>query len=224
MEISDALRSVEARIAAACSRAGRRREEVTLVAVTKTHGAEVVEMALREGIRDIGENRVQEASAKIEEIGSRARWHLIGHLQSNKAKQAALLFDVVQTVDSAALAGKLARAAADAGKTLEVLIQIDLAGEAQKNGAPPEDAEALARAVAQLPELRYRGLMTLPPLLPPEEVRPYFRRLRELRDRLRQTWENGSELSMGMSADFEVAIEEGATIVRLGRVLFGERG
>lgn len=224
MEISDALRSVDSRIAAACSRAGRRREEVTLVAVTKTHGPEVVEMALREGIRDIGENRVQEAGAKIEEIGSRARWHLIGHLQSNKAKQAALLFDVVQTVDSAALAGKLARAAADAGKTLEVLIQIDLAGEAQKNGALPEDAEALARAVAQLPELRYRGLMTLPPFLPPEEVRPYFRRLRELRDRLCQTWENGSELSMGMSADFEVAVEEGATIVRLGRVLFGERG
>lgn len=223
MEISDALRSVEGRVSAACSRAGRRRDEVTLVAVTKTRGPEVVEAALREGVREIGENRVQEARSKIEAIGSRARWHLIGHLQSNKAKQAAQLFDVIQTVDSAALADKLARAAAEAGKTLEVLVQINLAGEEQKNGAAPQDAEAVVRAVEQLPELHYRGLMTLPPFLPAQDVRPYFRRLRELRDRLRQTWENGSELSMGMSEDFEVAIEEGATMIRLGRVLFGER-
>lgn len=223
MEISDALQSLEGRIAAACSRAGRRRDEVTLLAVTKTHGPEVVEAALREGIREIGENRVQEARAKIETIGPRARWHLIGRLQSNKAKQAAHLFDVIQSLDSAALAEKLARGAAEAEKTLDVLIQINLAGEEQKNGAAPEEAETIVQAVERLPELRYRGLMTLPPILPAEQVRPYFRRLRELRDRLRQTWENGSDLSMGMSGDFEVAIEEGATMIRLGRVLFGER-
>lgn len=222
--LREALESIEQRISVACSRSGRHRADVTLVAVTKTHGADLVEVALRAGIRDIGENRVQEARTKIEAVGARARWHLIGHLQSNKAGEAARLFDVIQTVDSVALAGKLARAATEAGKTLDVLIQVNVSGENRKSGASPGEVETLIRAIDSLPQLRFLGLMTIPPYLPAEEVRPFFRRLREMRDRLAETWENGRELSMGMSDDFEVAIEEGSTMIRLGRALFGERG
>ncbi len=222
-DLRAALGGIEARIARACERAGRRREEITLVAVTKTHGAEIVEAALEAGLADLGENRVQEAREKIPRVRARARWHLIGHLQSNKAAEAARLFDVVQSVDSVALAARLGRAAAVEGRTLDVLIQVNVGGEEQKSGVEPADAEGLARAIGAIPSLRLRGLMTVPPLLEPEEVRPHFRKLRELRDSIRGSCENCRELSMGMSDDFEVAIEEGATMIRLGRALFGAR-
>ena len=222
-DLAVSLREIEARIERACARAGRRRGEITLVAVTKTHGADFVRAALEAGIADIGENRVQEARAKIAEVGPAARWHLIGHLQSNKANEAARLFDVVQSVDSEALAAKLGRAAEAEGRTLDVFVQVNVGGEEQKSGIYPDAAEGLARAVEAIPSLRLRGLMTVPPFLAPEDVRPHFRRLRELRDRLRASCENCRELSMGMSDDFEVAIEEGATMIRLGRALFGAR-
>ncbi len=223
-DVRDALERIERRIAGACERAGRRREEITLVAVTKTHGPEAVRAALEAGIADIGENRVQEAREKIAQVSSGVRWHLIGHLQSNKANEAARLFDVVQSVDSESLAAKLGRAAAAEGKTIDVFLQVNVGGEEQKSGADPPAAEGVARTIAAIPSLRLRGLMTVPPFLAPEEVRPYFRKLRDLRDRLRPSCENCRELSMGMSDDFEVAIEEGATMIRLGRALFGDRG
>jgi hypothetical protein len=223
-DLRPSLREIEARIACACERSGRRRDEVALIAVTKTHGAEIVEAAIEAGIAEIGENRVQEAREKIGRVRGRARWHLIGHLQSNKAAEAARLFDVVQSVDSEALAAKLGRAAAAEGKTIDVLIQVNVGGELQKSGVEPPAAAGLARAIEAIPSLRFRGLMTVPPFLPPEEMRPHFRALRELRDALRASYENCSELSMGMSDDFEVAIEEGATMIRLGRALFGARG
>jgi pyridoxal phosphate enzyme (YggS family) len=223
-DLRESLARIEERIAGACARSGRLRKEIALIAVTKTHGSDVVRAALDAGIREIGENRVQEARGKIEDAGRGARWHLIGHLQSNKAPEAARLFDVVQTVDSAALAARLGRAAAALGKTLDVLIQVNVGGEDQKSGVEPSAVEELARAVLAVPSLRLRGLMAVPPFLPPEEVRPYFRALRELRDRVRASCENCSELSMGMSEDFEVAIEEGSTMIRLGRALFGDRG
>ncbi len=222
-DLAASLRGIEARIARACERAGRRRDEITLVAVTKTHGPDLVRAAIEAGLAEMGENRVQEARAKIEAAGGGARWHLIGHLQSNKANEAARLFDVVQSVDSEALAARLGRAAAAEGKTIDVFVQVNVGGEQQKSGVEPEGAQALARAIDATPSLRLRGLMTVPPFLPPEEVRPYFRRLRELRDRIRASCENCRELSMGMSDDFEAAIEEGATTIRLGRALFGER-
>ena len=218
------LREIEMRVARACERSGRSRGDVALVAVTKTHGPDVVRAAIDAGLTQIGENRVQEARPKIAAVGPRARWHLIGHLQSNKANEAARLFDVIQSVDSEELAAKLGRAAAAEGKTLDVLLQINVGGEEQKSGVEPAGAQAVARAVAALPSLRLRGLMTVPPFLEPEEVRPYFRTLRGLRDDLSAAYESCRELSMGMSEDFEVAIEEGSTMIRLGRALFGERG
>ncbi|HEY0593248.1 MAG TPA: YggS family pyridoxal phosphate-dependent enzyme [Thermoanaerobaculia bacterium] len=222
-DLAVSLREIDGRIGRACARAGRGREEITLVAVTKTHGPALVRAAIAAGIGDIGENRVQEARGKIAEVGARARWHLIGHLQSNKANEAARLFDVVQSVDSEELAAKLGRAAAAEGKTIDVFVQVNVGGEQQKSGVEPDEAAALVRAVDATPSLRLRGLMTVPPFLAPEEVRPYFQELRALRDRLRASCENCRELSMGMSDDFEVAIEEGATMIRLGRALFGER-
>lgn len=224
IDLGPMAREAEARIAAACARSSRTRDEITLVAVTKTHGAEVVEAALAAGIADIGENRVQEAREKIARVGRRARWHLIGHLQSNKAAEAARLFDVIHSVDSPALAARLGRAAESEGKTLDVLIQVNVGSEQQKSGVDPREAGSLARAVDADPALRLRGLMAVPPFLPPEEVRPYFRELRALRDEIAAWSANCRELSMGMSDDFEVAIEEGATMIRLGRVLFGARG
>ena len=224
IDLGPMAREIEARIAAACARSARSRDEITLVAVTKTHGADVVEAALAAGIADIGENRVQEAREKIASVGRRARWHLIGHLQSNKAAEAARLFDVVQSVDSASLAAKLGKAAANEGRTLDVLIQVNVGSEEQKSGIDPREVGSLARAIEAVPALRLRGLMAVPPFLPPEEVRPYFRELRALRDEVLAWSANCRELSMGMSDDFEVAIEEGATMIRVGRALFGARG
>jgi pyridoxal phosphate enzyme (YggS family) len=213
--IRDNLAAVEARIAAACARAGRERRSVTLVAVTKTFPAIDVDHAIAAGVATVGENKVQEARDKKPRVMGVARWHLIGHLQSNKAKDAVRLFDVIQTVDSIELAERLARLAE---RPLDVLLQVNVGGEEQKSGAAPGAVPALARRVRELPPLNLAGLMTIPPLGEAEEMRPYFRALRAMRDDL------GLEhLSMGMTDDFEVAIEEGATIIRVGRAVFGSR-
>lgn len=216
MSIHDDLAAVERRIAEACARAGRRREEVTLVAVSKTKPAEMVEEAIAAGVTEVGENRVQEARDKKAMVRGSARWHLIGHLQSNKAKDAVRLFDVIQTIDSLELAEKVARAAAAAGKVQDVLLEVNIGKEPQKSGATPAEVAALAKDVAALDALRLRGLMAIPPH---DDARRWFRELRALRDQL-----GLAELSMGMTDDFELAIEEGATIIRVGRAIFGERG
>lgn len=218
-EIRAGFETVEARVAAACQRAGRARDSVTLVAVTKTFPADAVDAAVAAGARDLGENRVQEARDKKPSVAGQARWHLIGHLQSNKVKDAVRLFDVIHTVDSESLAQKIARAALTSGKVQDVLIEVNIGREEQKAGADPDEVIALARACASLEGIALRGLMAIPPVGPAEEMRSYFRELRRLRDESRL-----ADLSMGMTDDFEVAIEEGSTIVRVGRAIFGSRG
>ena len=213
----------------AAIRANRSPEDVTLVAVSKTHPAEIIREAIAAGVTDLGENRVQEADAKIAEVGRRAaRWHLIGHLQSNKARRAVELFDVIHSVDSAALAQRLDRVCGEVDRNeLPVLIQIDLGKESTKSGAAESELPEIFDAIKQSRIVRLQGLMTLPPYFDdPEQARPFFRRLRELRDELSARGAFGDargELSMGMTHDYEVAIEEGATIVRVGTAIFGER-
>jgi len=212
------LEEVEERIRRSAARAGRRREDVTLVAVSKTFPASAIREAYKAGLRDFGENYIQEFEAKRPEIGSLegARFHFIGHLQSNKARRAAGLFDVIQTVDSTKLARRLSEAAA---RPLEVMLEVKLSPEQSKAGAAPEDLRTLVDNVRAIPNLRLTGLMTMPPWSEnPELSRPYFRRLAALAREL-----GIAGLSMGMSHDFEVAIEEGATHIRVGTALFGER-
>lgn len=229
-EIRERVRRVQERIAEACRRAGRDPAAVRVVGVTKGFAAEVAAAAARAGLVDLGENRVQEARDKIPRVRELAGpvdvcWHLVGHLQRNKARWAVQLFTWVHSVDSPELAHELSRRAASAGRTVEVLVEVNVAGEATKHGTTPERAPELVELAAVLPGLRVRGLMTVAPQAPdPEEVRWVFRALRELRDRIRT--DRGlelPELSMGMTDDYEVAVEEGATLVRLGRALFGER-
>jgi pyridoxal phosphate enzyme (YggS family) len=209
--------------------ADRRPEDIRLIAVSKTHPVETVRAAITAGATDLGENRVQEAEPKIEAIGAESvRWHLIGPLQANKARRAAKLFDVIHTVDSVELAERLERICREEGRAeLPVLIQVSLANETTKSGVAVEQLDQLSDAVRRCERLRLIGLMTLPPFEEdPEKTRPYFRRLRELRDRLAAAGafgDSAGELSMGMSHDFEVAIEEGATMVRVGTAIFGER-
>jgi hypothetical protein len=227
--IAARLSAVRQRIANAAIRSGRRPEAITLVAVTKTHSLEIVRQAMTAGIHDVGENRVQEAEPKIEAIGHAGlRWHLIGHLQANKARRAVELFDLIQSVDSVSIAQRLDRICGEIGRAkLPVLIQVDLGGEETKTGASEEELPTLVEAVRACARLNLKGLMTLPPFFEDvERVRPYFRRLREIRDDLISRGvlsDECRELSMGMSHDFEVAIEEGATIVRVGTAIFGER-
>ena len=223
--------AVSGRIEAAARRAGRDPRGVTLVAVSKTHPAALVREARDAGLEDFGENRVQEAEAKVEELKAEApavRWHLIGALQANKARRAARLFDLIHSVDSVALVERLERLCAEDGRaTLDVLLQVDLAGEETKGGAGERELPALAEALKGCERVRCRGLMILPPFYDDaERVRPFFRRLRDLRDEwgARGLFGGGAgELSMGMSHDFEVAIEEGATMVRVGTAIFGAR-
>ena len=216
-----------ARIASACSRSGRPSSGVTLVAVTKTVPVERIRVAVEAGFTVLGENRVQEAAPKIAELGrERASWHLIGPLQSNKAARAIDLFDVVESVDSIALARRLDRLAADHGRTeVPVLLEVNVDADPGKSGYRVDRVEAELVELADVPRLRLLGLMTVGRLATdPEQARPTFRRLRELSERLRAREPRlGDALSMGMSDDFEVAVEEGATIVRLGRAIFGER-
>jgi pyridoxal phosphate enzyme (YggS family) len=230
MSVADNLKGVLSRIEDAAKAAGRDPAEVRLVAVTKTKPAEAVREALAAGQTIFGENYIQESQDKIPQVGPQTGtapvWHFIGHLQSNKAKIAAQLFDVVQTVDRLKIAGALSRHAAEQGKTLGVLLQVNVGQEPQKSGCTEEDAPALARAVAQLPGLKLMGLMTMPPFFDdPERARPHFAALRELSQRMASDLPAGTmdELSMGMSGDFEAAIAEGATLVRVGTAIFGSR-
>jgi PLP dependent protein len=221
-QIPENLAHINSRIAEAASRSGRDASEVKLVAVSKTHPPDTLRDAITAGIRVFGENKVQEAEGKIEEIGrNSAEWHLIGHLQSNKARKAVQLFDVVHSVDSVDIAKRLERICGEEGREkLSVLIQVDLAGEETKSGIPEPDLPELVGFVRGCANLSFDGLMVLPPFFEePEATRPFFRRLRVLRDELIPR----GHLSMGMSHDFEVAIEEGSTIVRVGTAIFGER-
>lgn len=224
--IEKRLKELEQRVAAAAGRAGRDPSEITIVGVTKTHPASAARDAARAGLLDLGENYVQEARAKIEAAGQGVRWHLIGPLQTNKAKYAVRLFHLIHTLDRPKLAKELDRRAAKAGVCQKVLIQVNLTGKEQRAGVSPEGLRELAELAASLENIELLGLMTVPPFLPAEEVRPYFAELRRIRDRAASWSIEGTsfrELSMGMTADFEVAIEERATLVRVGTAIFGER-
>ena len=222
---SDRLAGVEECIQRACMRAGRVRDSVQLVAVSKTHGPETVAEAVACGLRVFGENKVQEARAKIPLCAGGLSWHLVGHLQSNKAYAAVELFDLIHSVDSVKLLKHLDRAGDELGKTVRVLLEVNVSGESSKFGLKPEQVPTVLEAANALPRLEVLGLMTMAPLLVEvEKTRPYFRQLRQLRDELAVRCGTPlPELSMGMSHDFEVAVEEGATIIRVGTSLFGER-
>jgi len=224
-EAHAALDRVRSRIADACVRVGRDPRAVTLVAVSKTFPAEAVDELLAAGQRVFGENRVQEALAKMDVVGAGARWHLVGSLQRNKARHAVGRFELIHSVDSAALAVEIDRRASAAGIVQAVLVQVNQASEGTKSGVAPADLAALLDAVLALPAIEVRGLMSIPPPVErAEDARGWFAGLRALRDREAvRTGAPLAELSMGMSDDFEVAVEEGATLVRVGRALFGER-
>lgn len=226
-QLASNLAHVRSAIAEAAQQAGRTAEEITLVAVSKTVPLELVRMAYNLGVVNFGENRVQDALPKIAEFHPReVHWHMIGHLQSNKANKVVGPFYCVQSVDSLHLAQALNRHAAEHGVRLPILLQVNVSGEASKEGMPPVETPEVARQILALPHLEVEGLMTIAPLVQdPEEVRPVFRSLRTLGDQLRDmlpqsAWQH---LSMGMTDDYRIAIEEGATIVRIGRAIFGER-
>jgi pyridoxal phosphate enzyme (YggS family) len=231
MSLPENIEAIRQRIESAARRAGRRSEEIALMAVTKTHPPECVREAYAAGLRLFGENRVQEFAGKTRTLAdlAGAEWHMIGHLQTNKAGKAAELFHAVDSVDSLKLAEKLDAAARALNKKLSVLIEINVGGEAAKSGVAPNarELQELLMAAPRLEALKFRGLMTVPPFTDdPEEARPYFCKLRELRNAIatrKLPAINMSVLSMGMSQDFEVAIEEGSTCVRVGTAIFGER-
>jgi PLP dependent protein len=228
MNVAENVGRVQERIRVACERSGRRKADVRLVAVSKTMPAEFVRQAYAAGLKEFGENRVQEAAAKLPQLSDlAATWHLIGHLQSNKAKLACELFDWVQSIDSLHIAGRLSQFAASSGRRLPVLLEVNLGEEASKFGVEEADVIRLAERIGRLDALELRGLMTLPPFFEdPEEVRPFFHRLRELAKLIENQNLPGvsmRDLSMGMSHDYEIAIEEGATIVRVGTAIFGPR-
>jgi pyridoxal phosphate enzyme (YggS family) len=240
-DIKTNLARVQARIANAARRVGRAPDEITLVAVTKTHPADVIQTAYQAGLRDFGENRVEEASTKIPLLQERLlssdqpRWHMVGHLQRRKVRLALALFDLIHAVDTLRLAERINRVAEELGKVVPVLLEVNVSGEASKYGfdlsaAGGREARAAfwadVEGILALPYLRPRGLMTMAPIVPdPEQARPVFGALRALRDDLNRRFPqaNWRELSMGMTDDFEVAIEEGATMVRIGRAILGER-
>jgi pyridoxal phosphate enzyme (YggS family) len=223
-DFASRLASIQQLIASAAQRAGRNPAEIELVAVSKTQPADAVREALRAGITHLGENKVQEARTKIDEIG-RGIWHLIGHLQTNKAREAVRLFDFIDSVDRLELAEELNTRAEPLGKIQNVLLQVNIAGESTKFGCAPGQAQALAEAINALPRLALHGLMTIAPYAEdPKKSRPHFAALRELRDKLQeQTGLRLPVLSMGMSGDFQVAVEEGGTSIRIGTALFGAR-
>ena len=228
-QLAARLTAVQERIAAAARNAGRAPDEVKLIAISKTHPASVIRTLIDLGATDLGENRVQEAEDKITEIGRETvRWHLVGHLQANKARRAVSLFEVIHSLDSLDLAKRLNRLCDEEGRdTLAVLIQVDLGHEETKSGITESELTHLVDELGPLTHLKLIGLMTLPPFFDDaEQSRPFFRRLRELRDELESRGAFGDrkgELSMGMTHDFEVAIQEGATMVRIGTAIFGER-
>lgn len=220
--LRDNLAAIEKRIEQAAIKSGRNSSEIKLIAVSKTHPSEVLREAMQAGAIAFGENKVQEAETKILELGKEnLEWHLIGHLQANKARKAVRLFDVIHTLDSIELAERLERICMEEERSeLSVLAQVDLASEQTKSGAKEADLPALVEFLETCQCLKLKGLMILPPFCEDaERTRPFFKRLREIRDRLVP----GGELSMGMSHDFEIAVEEGATLVRVGTAIFGER-
>ena len=225
MNIAENLNSIRQRIAAACARAGRDENSVTLLAVSKSHPPETIRAAVDCGQIYFGENKIQEAKAKIPLCPGKSRWQFIGHLQSNKVRDAVELFEMIQGVDSLAIAQEISKRAVQIGKTMPILIEVNVAGEASKFGCAPEKLLAELNELNALPKIEIHGLMAIPPFTPlPEKARPYFKKLRELKVECEKIL--GAplpHLSMGMSGDFEVAIEEGATIVRVGTALFGER-
>lgn len=227
IDIAGNYARIRAHVAEVAQRCGRRPEEITIVCAAKTKGPEAVRAALAAGATDIGENYVQEARKKIVEVSEPARWHLIGHLQKNKAKDAVRLFTLIHSLDNVGLAQELHRQGQKLGVTIRVLIEVNLGGEASKNGVPPDALEQLLAKIASLSALRVEGFMAIPPPGPDAEAsRRYFRVLARLRDEHARYQTNGirlQELSMGMTDDYAVAIEEGATIVRIGRAIFGER-
>ena len=226
-DIARNIEKVMQRIENACSKCGRDPSSVRLVAVTKTILPQLIRDAVAAGVGILGENYLQEAQRKIEELGHIASWHFIGHLQKNKARRVVELFDMIHTLDSLSLADALEKAAARVQKVVPLLIQVNISGETSKHGIHPQGVEQLIEYLHRLPHLRVAGLMTIPPLLPsPEDSRPYYIALRRLRDDLIHRIPGEiqlGELSMGMSADFEVAIEEGATLIRVGTAIFGPR-
>lgn len=226
--LGERFADIKTRINKSLERSDRPSHDVTLIAISKTHPAETIQKLLNLGATDIGENRVQEAEAKIDTIGrGKARWHLVGHLQANKARRAVKLFDVIHSLDSVELAQRLDRLCYEEGTKMQALIQVDLGLEETKSGVPESQLSELARVTSRCEHIRLIGLMTLPPYFEdPEQARPFFRKLASWRKQLKEEgvfgWERG-ELSMGMTHDFEVAIEEGATMVRIGTAIFGER-
>jgi pyridoxal phosphate enzyme (YggS family) len=222
--IAENLESVRRRIAKSCEKIGKDASGVTLVCVTKETDAAGIEEVLRLGVKDIGENRVQDAAEKHKAIGSRIRWHLVGHLQTNKAKDAVRIFDLIHSVDSARLAKEIDKEAKKIDKVQDILIQVNTSGEESKFGVTPEDTQGLIKELILYQNITIKGLMTIAPeASDPETVRPYFRKLRELRDKLYELRVTGYELrllSMGMSGDFEIAIGEGSNMVRIGRAIF----
>ena len=225
MNLAENLEKIQQRICAACERRGRDPRSVSLLAVTKSQPPEVVAAAAQLGLSLFGENKVQEAKAKIPLCPGKLHWHFIGHLQSNKCRDAVELFEMIQSVDSLSLAREIAKRAEQAAKTIPVLVEVNVAGEASKFGYQPERLLAELKEIDALPRIGIHGLMTVPPWSDePEKVRPYFQRLRELKERAEQVLGTPlPHLSMGMSSDFEVAIEEGATVVRIGTALLGPR-
>jgi hypothetical protein len=222
--IRDRLLRVQERIRAAASRAGRDASSVSLVAVSKAMPVDVIRQAVEAGVTILGENRVQEARDKIAVLPGVSTWHLVGHLQTNKAKLAVELFQLIHSLDSLRLARALDRQGEQAARPVRCLIEVNLGGEESKSGMTEDGVRPLLEAAADLHHLRIEGLMALPPFFPdPEQVRPYFRRLRTLRDKLRDEGFPLADLSMGMTHDFELAIEEGATMVRIGTAIFGPR-
>ena len=218
------LDSVKQRIASACKKSGRPLEDIELVCVTKTASIEDMGEALKLGVTILGENRVRDAAGKYAVIGNRAKWHLIGHLQTNKARDAVKIFSLIHSVDSLRLAKEIDREAAKIGKVQDVLIQVNTSGEESKSGIKPVEAESFIKELVLYHNINVKGLMTIAPEVDdPETVRPYFRALRELKDKinnLKLTAYNLQLLSMGMTNDFEVAIEEGSNMVRVGRAIF----
>jgi pyridoxal phosphate enzyme (YggS family) len=227
--LGERFTNIKTRINRALQRSHRSEGEVTLIAISKTHPAALIQDLIRFGAQDFGENRVQEAETKISTVGrNNARWHLVGHLQANKARRAVKLFDVIHSLDSIELAGRLDRLCVEEEvPSISVLIQVDLGSEETKSGVLESDLRKLASEVRKCERLKFTGLMTLPPFFDnAEDTRPFFSKLRELRDDLARDglFANGmGELSMGMTHDFEIAIEEGATMVRIGTAIFGER-
>jgi pyridoxal phosphate enzyme (YggS family) len=227
--LRERFQEVRDRIDQVAVRARRDPADITLIAISKTHSIEVIQELISLGAKDLGENRVQEAENKIAVLGQKARWHMVGHLQANKARKAVKLFDVIHSLDSIELSRRLNDICQQENKSaLPVLIQVDLGKESTKTGVDQADLMQLAEEVRRSSNVKLIGLMTLPPFFDdPDHARPYFSKLRDLRDKLKSEgfFDNGpGELSMGMTNDFEVAIEEGATMVRVGTAIFGERG